>query len=191
MNENLTPAQPMAVEDAARALAEIDAVTARVRQSRIYLLASATLILWGPLVALGYALTQFMPRYAMYTWPLCHLVGIGVTAMLVIRERRAASRRGSLLVLTGLVITIGFGLVWSVVLGRFGPREMSAFWPTLFMFGYVIAGLWFGRAFMALGIAVTALTLAGYFWVDRWFDLYMAAVNGGGLLLCGLWMRRA
>ncbi len=90
-----------------------------------------------------------------------------------------------------MVIVIGFGLLWSVVLGRLGFREMSAFWPTLFMSGYVIAGLWLGRAFMVIGLAITALTMAGYFWSDRWFDLYMAVVNGGGLVLCGLWMRRS
>ena len=107
MSEPTTSAPRMAVEDAARALADIDLVTARVRQSRIYLLASSALIIWGPIIALGYALTQFLPRYAIYTWPLCHLVGISLTAALVVRERRGAGRRGSPHVLTALLITIG------------------------------------------------------------------------------------
>jgi hypothetical protein len=35
------------------------------------------------------------------------------------------------------------------------------------------------------------LTLVGYFFVEgAAFLLWMAAVNGGGLILSGLWMRR-
>jgi hypothetical protein len=36
-----------------------------------------------------------------------------------------------------------------------------------------------------------ALTLIGYFFVGGWFDLLMAVVNGGGLILGRLWMRRS
>ncbi len=59
------------------------------------------------------------------------------------------------------------------------------------MFVYALAGLWLGRAFTLIGVGLTALVLAGYFWAGEAFDLYLAAVNGGGLILCGLWMRRA
>jgi len=41
------------------------------------------------------------------------------------------------------------------------------------------------------GMAVSALTLIGYFFVGDAFDLWMAFVNGGGLVLGGLWMRRS
>jgi hypothetical protein len=67
---------------------------------------------------------------------------------------------------------------------------MSAFWPTYYMMGYAIGGLWLGSAFTVLGLAIIALTLIGYFFVGPWFDIWMAFVNGGGLLLAGAWMRR-
>jgi hypothetical protein len=35
------------------------------------------------------------------------------------------------------------------------------------------------------------MTLIGYFFVGDAFDLWMAVVNGGGLILGGLWMRRS
>lgn len=177
-------------ESAAEALADIDLVTARVRQSRVYALASSALMLWGPLVAVGYLVTQFAPRFALLVWPICHVVGLASTVWLAVREKRGAGRPYEHRVLVGLVVVIAFGLMWSVLIGRFGPREMSAFWATLFMCAYVLAGLWLGRAFVILGAAITVLTLAGYAWAGGWFDLYMAVVNGGGLLLCGLWMRR-
>jgi hypothetical protein len=39
------------------------------------------------------------------------------------------------------------------------------------MFGYALAGIWFGRAFIILGLMVTALTVVGYLWVGPWFNL--------------------
>jgi hypothetical protein len=56
---------------------------------------------------------------------------------------------------------------------------------------YRIAGLWFGGAFIAIGLGISALTLIGYFFATGGtFLLRMAAINGGGLILGGLWMRR-
>jgi hypothetical protein len=62
-----------------------------------------------------------------------------------------------------------------------------AFWPTLFLFGYALAGLWFGAAFSAIGLGLTALILAGYVWSGAAFSLRLAVVCGGGFILCGLW----
>jgi hypothetical protein len=54
-----------------------------------------------------------------------------------------------------------------------------------------MTGFWFGRVFVVIGMSVIALTLLGYFLAGPWFTLWMAVVNGGGLLLGGLWMRRS
>jgi hypothetical protein len=67
---------------------------------------------------------------------------------------------------------------------------MSTFWPIYFMLLYIIAGLWFGQAFVVIGLCISALALVGYFLIGDWFDLWMAFVDGGGLMLGGLWMRR-
>jgi hypothetical protein len=42
-----------------------------------------------------------------------------------------------------------------------------------------------------IGVGISILTLIGYFYVGgAAFLLWMAFVNGGGLILGGLWMRR-
>jgi hypothetical protein len=89
------------------------------------------------------------------------------------------------------VVFIAFGAIWSVGVGHFTPRQLGAFWPTYFMLPYIIVGLWLGSAFVAIGTAIIALTLIGYFFAGPWFQLWMALVNGGGLLLGGFWMRRS
>ncbi len=53
-----------------------------------------------------------------------------------------------------------------------------------------MVGLWLGPGFLVIGLGITVLTLIGYFFVGAYFELWMAFVNGGGLVLGGLWMRR-
>jgi hypothetical protein len=93
--------------------------------------------------------------------------------------------------LIALLLFFAFGFLCTSVLGHFTPRQMGAFWPIYFMLLYIIAGLWVGQAFVAIGLGISALALVGYFFIGDWFDLWMAFVDGGGLMLGGLWMRRS
>jgi hypothetical protein len=40
-------------------------------------------------------------------------------------------------------------------------------------------------------VTLSAVIVAGYLWSGEWFTLWLAVFNGGGLILCGLLMRRA
>ena len=177
--------------EAAAALDDIASIVERVKQSTFYRNAGAILVMWGVLVACGYLATYLMPARSVLIWTALHIAGTAGTIALLRRQRLHEGRSADLRALAALALFFGFGILWSVVLGRMGAREMNAFWPTLFMFGYTLAGLWFGRAFIALGLTITALTVAGYVWAGPLFEPYMAIVDGGGLILCGLWMRRA
>ncbi|HZR86984.1 MAG TPA: hypothetical protein VFB02_09265 [Bradyrhizobium sp.] len=180
-------------KQAAAALSDIDDIVQRVRQSQIYNLASLIMIWWGVLVFAGNIATWLFPWHAAFIWPAVNIGGVvgtvAIGALLHIGTRiRAVDSR----VVAAYVLFYAFGYFCSDVLGHFGPRELGAFWPIYFMLFYVLAGLWFGRAFIALGLGVTVLTLIGYFYVPgAAFLLWMAVVNGGGLVLGGLWMRWA
>jgi MFS family permease len=173
--------------EAAAALGEIATITARVRQSRIYRFASASLILWGAVVGAGNLVTFLAPDTARWVWPVVWAAGIAGSVALALLTR---GPRYEWRLLASLLVFFGFGLLWSAGIAQFTPRQLGVFWPTYFMLAYVMAGLWFGTAFVAIGLGITALTLAGYFWAGAWFPLWMAVVNGGGLVLGGLWMRR-
>lgn len=177
--------------EAAASIADIEAIRRAVRQSVYYRLAGEIMLVWGVLVAIGDLLAQFVPaRGGGGTWVLLNAAGFAITVGLGAR----AGRRGYAFdwrAPAAMVLFFGFGLLWSLVIGKFGPRELSVFWPTFFQFGYAVAGLWLGRAFVVLGVGVAVLVTAGYLWAGPWFYLYLAAVNGGGLILCALWMRRA
>jgi hypothetical protein len=178
--------------EAASALSEIDSIVRRVRQSRIYNIASLILIMWGALVFAGNIAAYLSPRAAGYGWLAVYVAGIaGSFAISTFSYPQTSVRTFDMRILLAFLLFIAFGIFASAWLGHFTPRQMGTFWPIYFMLFYTIAGLWVGYAFVAIGLGITALTLIGYFLIGNAFDLWMAFVNGGGLMLGGLWMRRS
>jgi hypothetical protein len=179
-------------QQASQALADINEIVRRVRQSRIYNIASLMMILWGVLVFAGHLVGYFAPRYAGYGWVAVYVAGIAGCALIsAFNRKRTGVRTLDVRMLVAFLLFIGFGIFASIWLGHFTPRQLAAFWPIYFMMVYTITGLWVGYAFVAIGLGITALTLIGYFFLGNAFDLWMAFVNGGGLALGGLWMRRS
>lgn len=180
----------MDAQAAAAALDDIEALRAATRRSLGYRLASAKLILWGVVVAVANVLTYLFPERPGRIW--IAMTAVGLAGSLVLGRRLFRAGYGTAgRFFAGFLLFAAFGLFWSVGLGHFTGREMLAFWPTLVMFGYCLAGLWLGRVFIILGLSIAALVAIGYVWVGPVYPLYLAVVNGGGLILCGLWMRQA
>lgn len=177
--------------EAQAALADINEMVARVRQSRIYDIASQIMIAAGALVLAGNVATYIAPGYGYYIWTGINVLNVAAAAVIsMMSYRRTGVRAFDFRVLTAFLLFYGFGILCISVLGHFGWREITVFWPIYFMLFYCIAGLWFGHAFLSIGLAITALTLVGYFFIGGlMFMLWMAAVNGGGLILSGFWMR--
>ena len=179
-------------KEAASALSDISEIARRVRQSTIYRLSSLMLIIWGALTFAGYILSYLSPRHAGYGWIAVYVAGIAGTIVLSAFNRaRSGIRSFDIRMFAAFLLFMAFGIFSSVWLGHFTPRQLGTFWPIYFMLFYTIAGLWVGPAFVAIGLGIIALTLIGYFFVGDAFDLWMAFVNGGGLIVGGLWMRRS
>ncbi len=179
-------------EEAAQALSDIEQIVQRVRQSRIYDIASQIMIAAGVLVLAGNIANYVSPRHSAYIWISVNVLNVASAAALAtMGGRQVGVQAFDFRMLAAFLLFYAFGILCSSVLGHYGPRELGAFWPIYFMLFYCIAGLWFGRAFMAIGLGIIVLTLIGYFFIEgAAFLLWMAAVNGGGLILSGLWMRR-
>jgi hypothetical protein len=177
--------------EARAALDDIKDMVARVRQSRIYDRASLIAIACGVLVAAGNVANFVAPRYGGGIWITVNVLNVVTVAVISIVDRpKTGVRSFDFRVLAAFLLFFGFGLLCTQVLGHFGGRQQGTFWPIYFMLFYCLAGLWFGRAFLVIGLSITALTLIGYFFIaGATFLLWMAAVNGGGLILSGLWMR--
>lgn len=180
----------LSADEAAAALADIETVRLTTRRSVAYRLASANLILWGAIVAAANLLAWVFPLRGGRIW--LGLTALGVVGSLLLGRRMARHGFGPVWRLfAGFALFFGFGAFWSITVGHFDGRQLNAFWPTFVMFGYALAGLWIGRAYVALGVGLAALIALGYLYIGPLFQPYLALVNGGGLMLCGLWMRRA
>jgi hypothetical protein len=177
-------------KQATEALTDIDSIVRRVRQSRIYNFSSVMLIMWGTLVFAGYVASYIWPGMNGVQWIVLDTIGLAASLAIGASTRqRAGVNTFSARFLAASVLFVVFGCILSV--GHLRARQMDAFWPIYFMMVYTIVGLWFGYAFVAIGVGITALTLIGYFFAGDWFHLWMAVVDGGGLVLGGLWMRRS
>jgi hypothetical protein len=177
-------------QQASEALSDINEIVGRVRRSFIYDVASLTTIWWGVLVLAGNLVTYVTPRYAGYAWIAVYILGIsGWFVLGVVGYARTRVHTFDVRMLVAILLFFAFGFFVTGVLGHFTPRQLGTFWALYFMLVYAVAGLWFGTAFVAIGVAIAALTLAGYFFIGEAFPLWMAFVNGGGLVLSGLWMR--
>jgi hypothetical protein len=179
-------------KQATEALSEINEIARRVRQSTIYRLSSLLIIMWGVLVFAGNLSNYLSPRTAGYVWIAIYIAAIlGSFAISAYDHARTGIRSFDIRMLAALLLYFAFGFFCVTFLGHFTPRQEGTFWPIYFMLAYVLVGLWVGPAFVAIGLGITALTLIGYFFIGESFPLWMAFVNGGGLIVGGLWMRRS
>jgi hypothetical protein len=105
-------------QQASEALAEINEMTRRVRQSRIYNLASLMLIMWGALVFTGYLGSFLLPRYAGYLWAALNLAGVaGSFAISAFGYPRSGVRTFDVRMLIAFLLFFAFGFLCTSVLG--------------------------------------------------------------------------
>lgn len=178
--------------EALASLQDIAEVEKRTREALCYSGSSTIFILWGVLVACGYAASTWQPGAARPIWLAVTVIGCIATVAIAAARRRAQPREArDWRVIWAMVALMAFGAGWSWVLGPVVPRHLiHAFLPSLVMLGMILAGLWIGRFFAVLGLAGIGLILIGEQLGDPWMRLWMAAVQCGTLIVGGLWLRR-
>jgi len=176
--------------EAAASLDQIADVEKRTRQGLFYFGSSTIFIMWGLLVACGYAIAAWHPQWARTSWLVVTMAGCALTGLIIALRARSVPRRDWRL-LWAVVAFVAFGSAWSYILGPIAPaRIMYAFQPSLIMLGMVLAGLWLGRFILVLGLVGVALIAVGDLLNEPWLRLWMAVVQSGTLILGGLWLRR-
>ncbi len=142
--------------------------------------------IWGAVWAFAYLGMFFQPQHRNLFWLCGDAVG-ALATIYVTRQQRGEPSDLRTWVAFGLVMA--FGVLASGLIGE-RPAAVSVFWTCLFMTAYMIGGLWFGRRWTILGAIVCALSVLAYLYLMPWFNLAMAVIGGGGLMLGGAWMRR-
>jgi len=180
--------------DAALALREIDASASRSREFRGYRIAAPHFFLWGAIWIIGYGVTGFDVHTGGILWLVLTVAGLAASVAMTRGQHGrlgdAARKAGQRVGLSSLAF-VAFMIATYAILPPHTVNQMNAFPALLVGMSYVIVGIWMYRRFLWLGAAIIAATLLGYFLLAPWFSFWMAAVGGGGLVLTGLWMRRA
>lgn len=188
-------------EEARQSLDEIRSTATQTKRIAAYAGADVLFILWGVIWALGFAFTYFLPAVAGWAWTVLDVIGIAVTIWVLIWYAPVKTTADRRIGQFWLFLYVYVGL-WIIMLSPFikaqGHEESlklsKHFWAlfaTVPMFAYVVMGLWLEHMMIWIGLAVTALVVAGLYLVPLpHFWLYLGATGGGTLIRTGLFVRR-
>ena len=183
MNSNISK------QEAEQALAGIDDITRRLRKSVAGSCASTLLILWGIIWIIGYGCSQFFPSQAGLVWvPLS--MGGGLVSWIIGARASTVRTPGAWRIGVFWLALFGYASLWVVLLHPAYPWRVGPYMGTVPMFAYVVGGLWFGRFFIWLGLAVTGVIVLGVFGWPEWSELWTGVAGGGSLLVSGFYIRR-
>jgi hypothetical protein len=179
-------------EQAQQTLRDLESVGRRSGELYRYSRVAPMLMLWGVIWFVGFAASAYFPARTNWIWLVLDAIGIGGSIVLGRRGRDdAASRQSSWRWLAAIGSVMG---LYAALLFLFQPATLNQSAATIALiiaFCYVIYGIWAGVRVLITGIALAALTLFGYVELAAHFELWMAVVCGGALVLAGFWMRRA
>jgi hypothetical protein len=184
--------------EAAGALRDIEASEARALEARGYAHASPQLILWGIAWIVGYTLTGLVPVHSWgWVWlsvDLAGLVGSAILARCVPPAGSSSAALASRFFWPSFLVMLAAGAFLGAVFYIFGPASTDAYliFPALLLgLIYVVIGAWRMHRTAWIGAAIFLLSFLGFLFLKPFLSFWIAAVGGGGLVLGGLWLRKA
>lgn len=182
--------------EAAVALASIDAATARSAQLQHYRRFYPHLILWGSIWVVANTLSDLIPERSGIVWLLMSLGGVagsywlGRRSAVLAQGAATCSRDQSWRWLLCFLVIVAFQCSLLAILPALDGRQRDTFASLFWTFLYMGVGAWLGWRLFAIGSIASALVLLGYYDVQSHFFLYMGWVSGSALIAGGLWLRR-
>lgn len=178
--------------DAARALREADATAVRSATAARYEQASYNLLTWGGVwIAVNIAGLMKAP-FGTILFPAFMLLGAAISIGFSLRRANPMARRAQLTrtaFTTAAILLFVIGVVVISPTGSLVQVEAMACLAT--GAAYIVAGAAIGRRLAAIGVAQMAGAIVGWLYAREQFFLWMAVFGGGGLILGGLWLRKA
>ena len=183
-------------EDARASLSTIQDVSIQTKRAVTSAYANPLLILWGTLWVIAFTATHFYIDYAFHIFIAMSVVGsVGTAIIFRLLHSKASfrddpSERIGWRIAAFWILLLVYITIWLFLLTPFSGIQCNAFICTAGLFAYVVMGLWFGSTFMiVLGLAMTGVTLVGFYLLTSYYCLWMAMMGGGTLLGTGLYIR--
>lgn len=182
---------PLTQQEAAAALEDITRTERRTVSLLGYQMAWPHLVLWGVVWVIGYGAMAADVRWN-YLWPALALAGsIGSFRIGYVMSRGRSKTMDWRYYATFFAVIFFISALLAIAPLKTNA-QFGAFSPILVSLYYALVGIWTrGLRMIVLSVALVALTLFGFFHVQQHFELWMAIVGGGGLILGGLWLRSA
>ena len=181
-------------DDAETALKDVGAARRQSLTLFRYELASPYLLLWGVLWIVAGIIGALSPDNIGIGWLVVDAIGIVGTGYLVIRSARrytGEGARGEGLRFAASTAVLGaFAAMVFMIFAPVSGAEIQTFITMLIAAIYMIAGIWMGHKFAALGAVLAALALGAFHLAPAHLPLIVSILGGSALILGGLWMRR-
>jgi hypothetical protein len=180
--------------EAEEALAAIQTITQKTRQSIASGGTYITLIVTGIVWMIGFMGTQFLSEeISGYLWGGLSIIGGILGTFLGFRlGRRVHSPSTGMIVrrvsLFWLLLII-YGVAAILVARPTDGKQATMLIVLFIMIGYLAMSLLFSFASVWWPLPITALALIGYFLLPDYFYLWMSILGGGGMIVLGLYIR--
>ncbi len=180
--------------EAEEALAAIQAMAQKTRQSIASSNAHISLIVTGGVWLIGFICTQFLSGETLVAiWIGLSILGSVLATYLSIRTGKRVHSPSA------AATAKRIGLIW-LLLAVYCAAAIAVAWPmdgkqltTLIVLFVVVAWLVMGLllSFTSVwpGLLIIALVLTGYFLLPGIFYLWMGLLGGGGMIMLGLYIR--
>jgi hypothetical protein len=193
MNKDRNPSSVPASE-AQEALAAIQTISKKTRQSIASGGTYITLIVTGAVWLVGFICTQFLnPEAVAYIWAGLSIVGGAIGTFMGIRTGKRVRSPATtptvkrVLLFWGLLALYGITII--AIAHPTDGKQATLFVVMFIMLGQLAMGLLFSFASVWWALPVTALALVGYLFFPSIFYLWMGILGGGGMVILGIYIR--
>jgi hypothetical protein len=181
-------------DEAEEALAAIQVMTQKTRKSIAAGGTYITLIATGIVWLVGFMSTQFLPaKIVGYIWAGLSILG-GIVGTIL--GSRIGKRVRSPLTLPTIkrvslfwLLLILYAIATIAIAQPTNGKQATMFIILFIMLGQMAMGLVFSFSSTWWALPITALALAGYFFLPHIFYLWMAILGGGTMIAMGLYIR--
>src|SRR5262249_21170679 len=142
-------------QDATAALRDIDDAQERSAMLRDYQHAAPHFLIWGVIWAVGYGMTDIIPRYGNAIWAV--LVPIGLFSGYL--SSRGSRPIKALRYCAVALAVFAYCAATFFVMAPVTNKQVASFIPLLVALIYVLRGIWNGPRWIVAGVVIAAATL--------------------------------